>query len=121
MGGISQCVVCGDLYYGDERDGYQTCRCVRPTAQARAQRSGRVVATLEPRWSGLSDLERLILRRRCEGVRIMDIAASLGRSRSFVEETTGHAIRWLGVGGQWRGRVARCCYELGRMDARAGS
>jgi hypothetical protein len=29
MGGISQCPICGDLYYGDERDDYQTCRCAR--------------------------------------------------------------------------------------------
>lgn len=27
MGGICQCPACGDLYYGDERDNYQTCRC----------------------------------------------------------------------------------------------
>lgn len=28
MGGISQCPVCGELYYGDKRDSYQTCGCV---------------------------------------------------------------------------------------------
>lgn len=35
MSGISQCPVCGDLYYGDERDDYQTCSCVRNASMAK--------------------------------------------------------------------------------------
>ena len=31
MGGISQCPVCGSLYYGDYRDDWQTCACGPPT------------------------------------------------------------------------------------------
>ena len=31
MGGICQCPDCGNLYYGDERDDWQTCSCTPPT------------------------------------------------------------------------------------------
>ena len=31
MSGICMCPVCGELYYGDERDDWQTCSCSPPT------------------------------------------------------------------------------------------
>jgi hypothetical protein len=33
MSGICQCLVCGELYYGDERDNWQTCSCSPPTSE----------------------------------------------------------------------------------------
>lgn len=75
------------------------------------------LAYAREQWQQLPERERRILRSRCEGVRIIDIGASLGRSPRYVQSITERALDCLGIDGPWRGRVAQCCYALGRMDA----
>lgn len=70
MSGISQCPVCGDLYYGDERDDWQTCSCTPPLTeeQVAALRAEQEASDAErERWRRYDEA-----RSRCVDVYVRD-------------------------------------------------